>query len=284
MQRAILEETLRLIDARVPFAMATVVKSTGSVPAKSGARMIVRPDGSAMGTVGGAGLERQVTERALECIRAGKGGVYPFILWHRSPGGLDSLCGGAVEVHIEYVKPKPHILICGGGHVGRALAEMSIPLEYFHSVYDVRADFAAAERFPQARGRFSGAAAELPEKIDPAAYSHVVVCGHSYHVDLDLLERILPVFEGWVGVIASKAKRGEMLGRLAERGLARERLERIECPIGLAIGAETPAEIAVSILASIVRRHNLREAEAPAGAGPDAGPDEASLTAEPEPC
>jgi xanthine dehydrogenase accessory factor len=230
-----------------------VVSAEGSAPAKPGARMIVRADATIAGTVGGAGLERQVIERALESIRSGKGGLHTFKLWYKSEGGLDSLCGGTVEVHIEYVKPRPHILIAGGGHVGKALADMASALEYAWSVYDVRPEFASAERFPAAHARYDGEAAGFLARFDPAACSHVVVCGHSYHVDLDLLAGLLPRFHGWVGVIASRAKKIEMFRALAERGIGAERLARVECPIGLAIGAVTPPELAVSILASIIR-------------------------------
>jgi xanthine dehydrogenase accessory factor len=199
-------------------------------------------------------------------MRTGKGGVYPFTLWYKSPGGLDSLCGGTVDVHIEYLKPRPHILICGGGHVGKALADMSVPVEYYHSIYDVRSEYASLSRFPHAREHHHGDVASFARSLDPRAYSHLVVCGHSYHVDLEILEKMLPVFGGWVGVIASAAKKREMFRALEERGLAAAQLARVECPIGLSIGATTPAEIAVSILGSIIREQNTdaREPRNPA--------------------
>jgi len=259
MVRSVLVECLRLIDARIPFALATVVSARGSVPAKPGARMIVRGDGTIAGTVGGAGLERQVMERALECMSAGTGGSFPFTLWHRSPGGLDSLCGGSVEIQIEVVAPRPHLLICGGGHVGKALADMSLSLEYFHSIYDERPEFASAERFPAARALHSGPASAFLAGFDAAGgWSHVMLCGHSYHVDLEILEALVPRFDGWIGVIASAAKRREMFGALEARGVDAARLARVECPVGLPIGAVTPPEIAISILASIVKSANLR--------------------------
>lgn len=253
MQPRILEEMLRLIAARVPFAVATVLRSEGSVPGKPGARMIVYPDGRTLGTVGGAGLEMRIAEQGLRCIGERAGGVYPFVLWRHSPQGLDSLCGGRVEVHVEYVGTRPHLLICGGGHVGFEVARLCEPLEYFFSVYDARPEFAGADRFPAARGRFSGEAREALAGLAPESYSHLLVTGHAYQVDLDALELLLPRFDGWIGVIGSARKRGEMFAALRERGIAEERLARIECPVGAPIGAVTPAEIAVSILASVIR-------------------------------
>src|SRR4030095_14653901 len=107
----------------------------------------------------------------------GEGGVYPFTLWRRSPGGLDSLCGGTVDIQIEYMKPAAHVLICGGGHVGKALAEMTAPLEYLHSVYDERPEYASAERFPAAREHHSGPVAAFVGRFGAGAqdtWSHVV--------------------------------------------------------------------------------------------------------------
>lgn len=259
MSPGILEEMLRLIAARTPFAVATVLRAEGSVPGKPGTRMIVTPDGRTLGTVGGAGLEMQVTTQALHCIRERAGGVYPFILWRHSPEGLDSLCGGKVEVHVEYVGARPHLLICGGGHVGYEVARACGPLEYFFSVYDARPEFASAERFPGARQRFTGEPRGALAALAPGAFSHVLVTGHAYQVDLDALEVLLHRHQGWIGVIGSAKKRQEMFEALRGRGVGEEQLARIECPVGVTIGAETPAEIAVSILASVIKTRNGAE-------------------------
>lgn len=253
MQRSILEECLRLTEARIPFAVATVVSAGGSVPGKIGFQMIVYSDGRQRGTVGGAGLEEKVKKQALENISTGKSGTYKFDLTYRKPGGLDSICGGTAEVFVEAVKPGPHILICGGGHVGLEVAHLCDQLEYPYTVLDVRPEFASAQRFPGARSAHAMGPEEFRSKVNLEQFSHIVICGHSYHVDEDLLAYFARQFSGYIGVIGSATKRKEMVGHLVEKGVPREILERVECPIGLSIGAESPAEIAVSILGAVIK-------------------------------
>lgn len=252
MQKAIFEEVVRLIDKREPFALATVVKASGSTPGKDGFRMIVYPDGRQLGTVGGAGLEKQVAAKALECIKSQTGGLFSFNLWYKNPEGLDALCGGTEDVYIEFIKPKPHILICGGGHVGYAVARLCEETEYFYSVLDDRAEYSSPTRFPTAYACHN----ELPEQFfkhaDLKSYSHIVVLGYSHKIDTEILKNIVGKFDGYIGVIASEAKKKEQFQRLKDAGISVEYLAKIECPIGIDIGAKTPAEIAVSILASII--------------------------------
>jgi len=253
MRRKIAEEILRLIDARMPFAVATVIKARGSVPGKLGARMIVQPDGQQMGTIGGAGVEHQVHAHCLEAIKNKRGDLFKYLLWHKSAKGVDSCCGGDVEVHVEYIGPDPHVLICGGGHVGLDVARLCEQLEYDYSVYDERPAFASQERFPAARQLHSGDHATAFPEAGLSGFSHVILLGHSHHIDLALLKRIVPVFEGYVGVIASQKKKQEFFSALSENGCTAEQLARLDCPIGIAIGAVTPAEIAVSIMASMIQ-------------------------------
>src|SRR5580658_6131740 len=122
MDRSTLIESLRLLDARRPFIRAVVVRSVGSVPGKVGATMIVRDDGTTLGTVGGAALEEKVKELAAEALRRQRGDLHHFDLQKWREGGLPSLCGGSVDVAIEYVAAPPHLLLWGGGHVAHALA------------------------------------------------------------------------------------------------------------------------------------------------------------------
>jgi xanthine dehydrogenase accessory factor len=251
----ILRLVVALLDRRAPFAVATVVATRGSVPGKVGARMIVHPDGSQHGTVGGAGLEANVKRLALEAIGSRRSGTHRFDLARQKPGGLDSVCGGSAEVFVEYMAPRPHLLILGGGHVGLAVGRLCEQLEYAYSVADVRPEFATAERFPGARARFSLGPAQPFEKLDLSDYSHLLVIGHDHHVDGELVVAALKSgFKGSLGVIGSKTKRLEFRKRCADRGIEPEEFDRrVQCPIGLAIGAETPEEIAVAILGEIIR-------------------------------
>lgn len=250
--RAVQQKILELIDQGRPFAVATVAEATGSVPGKAGAKMIVLPDGTTIGTVGGAGLEQKVRALALAAIGRKKGGLSSFDLMYYKEGALDSLCGGSVKVLVEYMAPLPHVLIAGGGHCGLEIARLCRQLGYFHSVLDDRAEYASAERFPDARRAVRALPDEFFATEDLSAYSHVVLVGWSHKIDTDLLFHLVQKFPGWIGVISSASKKREMFRRLKARGISEEALGRVVAPVGLPIGAETPAEIAVSILGQII--------------------------------
>jgi xanthine dehydrogenase accessory factor len=128
-------------------------------------------------------------------------------------------------------------------------------LEYVHSVLDDRAEFASRERFPGARELHVGRPETFFPDRDLSGFSHLVLLGYSYKIDTEALFQAVTRFEGYVGLICSRLKRREMFAKLRERGVAEAALQRIEAPLGLAIGAETPAEISVSILGSIIQHH-----------------------------
>jgi len=256
--RKVMRRAAELLDAGVSFALCTVIGARGSVPGKAGAKMIVLRDGSQFGTVGGAGLEEKVKDLGRRCLEERKTLTMKFELAPHlpdRPGALDSLCGGAVEILVEYMGAVPHVLICGGGHVGLEVARMCDQLEYVHSVLDDRAEFAARERFPGARELHVGRPETFFPERDLTGYSHVVLLGYSYKIDTEALYQVVTRFPGYIGLICSKLKRREMFAKLRERGVSEAALQRIEAPLGLAIGAETPAEISVSILGSIIQHH-----------------------------
>jgi len=241
----------------VPFATATVVGARGSVPGKLGARMIVFADGSQEGTVGGAGLEQEIKAMAQDAIRTHRSTTHHFELARQKPGGLDSICGGGVEVFVEYMAPRPHILIYGCGHVGEATARLCAQLDYSHSVADIRPDFATEERFPRARNHFTLSPEEFFKQATLSHYSHILILGHDHHADGDIVIAALKAdFEGSIGIIGSRTKRNEFQSRCVEQGIPQELFdEKVTCPIGLSIQAETPSEIAVAILAQIIKQY-----------------------------
>jgi xanthine dehydrogenase accessory factor len=253
MDRRLTREALRLMEAHEPFVRATVVKTSGSVPGKLGASMIVRADGSTTGTVGGAALEERVKEFAARAFEARAGDLHHFDLQAWKPGGLPSLCGGSVDVAIEYVPARPHLLLWGGGHVSQALATLLPTLEYDYSVADDRPEWVGADRFTSAERREVVAPSELWTAFDPSSFTHLYVMGYDAQKDLEVLERSIGAFPNQIGLIASAAKREHMFAELRARGVAREALARVNSPVGLEIGAESPAEIAVAIVAELVR-------------------------------
>ena len=253
--RKVMHRAAELLDAGVSFALCTVIGARGSVPGKAGAKMIVLRDGSQFGTVGGAGLEERVKEMGVRCIEERRNLTHKYELAFNRPGALDSLCGGAVDILVEYMGAVPHVLICGGGHVGLEVARLCDQLEYVYSVLDDRAEFASRERFPRARDLHVGRPETFFPDRDLGGVSYVILLGYSYKIDTEALYQAVTRFPGYIGLICSRLKRREMFAKLRERGVAEAQLERIEAPLGLAIGAETPAEIAVSILGSIIQHH-----------------------------
>ena len=253
MNRRLTQEALRLLERHEAFVRATVVRSTGSVPGKVGASLIVRSDGSTVGTVGGAALEERVKVAASTAFRERRGDLLHFELAAWRSEGLPSLCGGAVEIALEYVPAQPCLLLWGGGHVAAALARILPTLEYDYAVADDRPDWVTEDRFPDALRREVVAPERVWEVFEPESFTHLYLLGYDAQKDGELLFRSLERFPHTVGLIASESKRAHLFQALRARGVSDAALARVQSPIGLPIGAESPAEIAVSVVAEIVR-------------------------------
>ena len=260
MDRKLLREALRLLEAHEAFVRATVVKTSGSVPGKLGASMIVRSDGTSVGTIGGAALEERVRELSARAFGSRTGDLHHFDLQAWKDGGLPSLCGGSVDIAVEYVPARPNVLLWGGGHVSHALAAILPTLEYDYSVADDRAEWVGVDRFATADRREVVAPADLWKVFEPSAFTHLFVMGYDAKKDLEVLDRSIAEFPNRIGLIASAAKREHMFAALRGRGVSRAALGRVNSPVGIEIGAESPPEIAVAIAAELVHEmHPKRE-------------------------
>jgi len=271
MDRKLTREALRLMEAHRPFVRATVVRATGSVPGKVGASMLVEENGRCVGTVGGAALEERVKELARATFESRIGDLHHFDLQSWKSGGLPSLCGGSVEIALEYVPARPHLLLWGGGHVAHALAAILPTLEYDFSVADDRPEWIGADRFPEAERREVVAPDRVWDVFDPGAYTHLYLLGYDALKDLELLADSIVRFPNAIGLIASASKREHLFSKLRERGVSREAIARVRSPVGLEIGAESPPEIAVSIVAEIVRGLHPEAPTPPTGAAVPGG-------------
>jgi xanthine dehydrogenase accessory factor len=250
-------------DARRPVVVATVVKDSGSVPRRSGAKMIVHPDGTTRGTVGGGIFEMLVVRDALAALRARTSLTrsYSFNPKGSADDAFGAVCGGRAEVFLEVVMPRDRLLIVGGGHCGRALAQAASLLDFSVVVADDREEFSRPQdyAFPNVEkvlhltGDFRG----LPEP-DPQTY--VALVSKGYPTDEAALRRVIRSEAAYIGMMGSLKKRETVYAKLRADGIPDELLARVNSPIGLEIEAETPAEIAVSILAQIVQARALRRA------------------------
>ncbi len=252
MQDNIFSKMTELTEQGRTFALCTVIRTQGSTPAKPGAKMVVMSDGSTYGTVGGAEVELDTKNRALESLKNGKSEIAQFDLLYKREGGVDLACGGKVEVFIEIMNPPPHVLLCGGGHICLALSKILVQMDYFYSVFDPRSEYASKDRFPNARNLFT----ELPSVV--SGYAYILVCTYSQQLDYDLTKTILQSnSKGPIGLIGSKAKRSDFIKRFEKDGITSEMLSRLESPVGVEIGAKSVPEIAISIAASIVKTFRI---------------------------
>lgn len=229
--------------------------------------------GEVQGTVGGGGLELNVMNRLTALLTEksahGHGGfVETFQLRKEAKGHagtpLNSLCGGGVTLAFEVIQPMPHILICGGGHCGKAIAEACDLLNWKYSVFDVRAEYSNDEVYPLADEHHCASASEFiagESSASLARFSDILLLGHDWAVDETLLRGLLAARQAepaaWrtkIGVIGSKAKWGSFSESVLTDGIEQKYLDDVVCPIGLNIGAENPAEIAVAVTAEILAR------------------------------
>jgi xanthine dehydrogenase accessory factor len=248
----IYEEIVRLRAEGEEAALVTIVSASGSTPREEGAKMLVRADGSSVGTIGGGNLEAQVIEEAMKVSLEDKPKRLHIGLTAKEVKDEGMLCGGDVEVFIEPILTSPTLYIFGGGHIALPLARMGKLLGFKIAVIDDRPEFTNAARFPEAdmtlAEDFTKAFARL--KIDRASYIVIVTRNHQY--DDMVLEWAVTTKAKYIGMIGSKAKNKAIFSHLLTKGTPKERLDRVHTPIGLEIQAQTPEEIAVSILAEII--------------------------------
>jgi xanthine dehydrogenase accessory factor len=214
--------------------------------------MIVLMDGTTIDTLGGGGLEKRVTEDSLEALGKGSSTLKTYGLRPEEKGGIGSECGGDAKVFIEIRGNSPRLVIFGGGHVGSAIARSAVPLGFTLTVIDARDDFASPERFPPGTDvvHADPTVSETSQRVPEGAF--VVILTHSHDIDQKALSHVISRRPVYVGMIGSHRKVKVIMGNLVQAGIDPAVLKEVFSPVGLDIGAETPEEIALSILAEIV--------------------------------
>jgi xanthine dehydrogenase accessory factor len=244
-----------LVEAGSEFAVATVVATGGSSPRGVASKMLILPDGETSGSVGGGRLEKLVIADAAQALASGQSVLTQYRLQAEHEGGIGMMCGGDVDVFIEVHTAARTLLICGGGHVGQALASAARQVGMPVTVVDPRKEFADTARFPEGT-RILHASPDSKEVASLVSENtYVVTMTHEHALDLAVLGNLLRRGAAYVGMIGSKRKVKTIMSKLREEGFREEELAQVHSPIGLDIGAETPAEIAVSILAEIIRHY-----------------------------
>ncbi len=249
----IYEEIVRCRREGKPAALVTVINTGGSVPREVGAKMLVLPDGAIVDTIGGAAMEAQAIEDAKNIIKSGKPTTKRYDLDDPDQKSTGMICGGWMEVFIEPLTTNPTLTIFGAGHCGKPLAEMADILDWNVVIIDDRPDWATKERFPFARDIIIGDFPQTAANWESPSPAFVVIMTYGHKHDETVLSQILTKQCDYLGMIASRKKKAEVFQHLTDSGIDPKLLDKVSSPVGLDIASETPAEIAVSILAEIIQ-------------------------------
>jgi xanthine dehydrogenase accessory factor len=250
--REVLEAALRAEASGAPAAMVTVVSTEGSTPQKAGARMLVRGDGTIVGTIGGGCLEAEMTWRAREAIAARRAKLVAYDLTPDQAGDDGLVCGGRMQVFIEPIEGTPCLCLFGAGHVAQPLARMAKACGFRVEIADDRIKFANAERFPDADRIVVDDVAAAAERMTLGPNSYAVIVTRGHKGDGEALRAVIGRGIRFVGLLGSRPKVVHIFAALKDEGMSAETLARVHAPIGLSIGAVSPEEIAVSILAEMI--------------------------------
>ena len=232
-------------------ALCTVVKSEGSTPRHVGSKMLVYPDGKFIGTVGGGEMESRVIKAALQTMKSGIAQTLSYTMADPSRGD-PGVCGGTVEVFVEPILPATMIVVIGAGHVGKAVVHLAKWLGFRVAVSDDRAEFCNPESVPGADAYYPVEMGKLTEQLKVNKQTFIVITSRGSGIDVAGLPNLLESDPAYIGVIGSRRRWLTTAKALRERGVSEEKIAKVHSPMGLELNAETPEEIAVSIMAEIL--------------------------------
>lgn len=232
-------------------ALCTVIKSEGSTPRHVGSKMLVYPDGKFIGTVGGGDLEHRVLDEAWMALSDGQPRYLHYNMADPSRGD-PGVCGGQVEVFVEPILPPATLVVIGAGHVGKAVVHLAKWLGFHVVVSDDRAEFCTPEATPGADAYYSVKMGKLAEALKITNRTYLVVTSRGSSVDALGLPSLLESEAAYIGVIGSKRRWATTVKALKEKGVKDELIAKVHSPMGLELQAETPEEIAVSIMAEVL--------------------------------
>lgn len=247
---SIFAEIAGAVERGEALALITVIRVSGAAPTGAGTKLLVRPDGSLLGTLGAGSADARAREDGLRALRQGTPEAHTY---HLDPAQGESVgsCGATLEVFVEPLRPEPRLISAGSGYVAQALARLAAPLGWHVTLLDDRSEFLRAASLPEAVEVSVGDMAELIATAHPDAQTAIVIVTRGHQADRDVLRAALTTGAGYVGMIGSPSKVRNIFRALLREGVSRETLGRVHAPIGLDIGARTPDEIALSIAAEL---------------------------------
>lgn len=244
-------------------ALATITNVRGSIPSVAAAKMLVRDDGSILGTVGGGCVENDVRKGAMEVMSDEKPRTFNFNLDQHPDDDTGLVCGGSLQVFVEPIIPAPLLYVFGAGHVGFNIYKVALIAGFEVVVVDDRDTFANRERFPEALDVLSGDMDMVMSQLDPPDSSYIAIVTRGHRHDLRVLRWAVDTKAKYVGMIGSGRKVLTVFEQLENEGIPHESFDRVYAPIGLQIGSTTPEEIAVSVVAELIAMRRRCETPMP---------------------
>jgi xanthine dehydrogenase accessory factor len=248
----IYREIVRLRELGQKCAVATIVGVNGSIPSYESAKLLVREDGSLAGTIGGGCVEAEVWNAAREVIASERPKRLSFSLGQDAAYDNGLICGGQLEVYVEPVIPQPKAYIFGAGHISRSLSKIASLAGFSVAVVDDREMYANRERFPEAEELYAEEYEDVFPKLEIRDTSYLVIVTRGHRDDMRVLRWAVATPARYVAMIGSKRKVLGVVRELGKEGIAREAFDRLFAPMGFEIGAVTPEEIAVSVVAEMI--------------------------------
>jgi xanthine dehydrogenase accessory factor len=239
-------------------ALATIINVHGSIPSVTAAKMLIRDDGSILGTVGGGCVENDVRKGAAEVMKDEKPRTFNFNLNQHPDDDTGLVCGGSLQVFVEPVIPSPLLYVFGAGHIGYNIYRVALIAGFEVIVVDDRDAYANRERFPDALDVLAGDMDQIMSQFDPPDSSYIAIVTRGHRHDMRVLRWAIDTKAAYIGMIGSGRKVLTLFHQLEEEGVAHENLQRVYAPIGLQLGSVTPEEIAISVVAELIaiRRHS----------------------------
>jgi len=248
----IYQELVNLISKGERAVLATVIASKGSAPRKAGAKMLIKEDGTFIGTIGGGSAEHKIREKLIEAIKSGQPQIVHFDLSGKKKESI-MICGGQIDIFLEPILPSETLYLFGAGHISQCTAAMGKMLGFRIVVIDPRPEYNNNDRFPDADSLVVEEYDSAFSKLDIGKDSYAVIYTTGHLFDGQCLRFVVGTEAKYMGMIGSKNKVKEVKERLLQKGVSQQQLDKVHAPIGLEIDAETPEEIAISILAEIVK-------------------------------
>jgi xanthine dehydrogenase accessory factor len=236
-------------------ALCTIIDSSGSTPRHQGSKMLVYDDGHFLGTIGGGEVEIRVIQEAMSALEDGKIRLLKYNMVDPKQGD-PGVCGGTLEVYVEPILPDPLVLLIGGGHVGKAVVHLAKWMGFRVAVSDDRAEFCNEEANPDADEFYPVVMQDLAKHLKLNKQTYIVLTTRGANVDIEGLPNLLDQPFAYLGIIGSKRRWAVTQKALLEKGISADKLKKVHSPIGLELRAETPEEIAVSIMAEILMLKN----------------------------